>query len=211
MIYLLLTVIFQVFIIRRRGKIRFPEGVHSPCEYYELLQELIQDITKYYQTTKFQTDSLNFTQVIVGQRNVKISTICVRVSTYYFFVRRPQNEFPRPIWKSRNPKCITLLYIGYFAASIRAAKSHFCPPAGKRQLPGRCAKRSCRLPAPSSRKIVYWPWPVKKKASDHMFVNLGFALADNYMSSETFLILLTMGRNILFCGLRTKNFFSKTN
>ena len=152
MIYLLLTVIFQVFIIRRRGKIRFPEGVHSPCEYYELLQELIQDITKYYQTTKFQTDSLNFTQVIVGQRNVKISTICVRVSTYYFFVRRPQNEFPRPIWKSRNPKCITLLYIGYFAASIRAAKSHFCPPAGKRQLPGRCAKRSCRLPAPSSRK-----------------------------------------------------------
>ena len=31
----------------------------------------------------------------------------------------------------------------------------FCPPAGKRQLPGRCAKRSCRFPAPSSRKIVY--------------------------------------------------------
>ena len=43
----------------------------------------------------------------------------------YYFVRRPQNEFPRPIWKSRNPKCITLLYIEYFAASIRAAKSQF--------------------------------------------------------------------------------------
>ena len=69
----------------------------------------------------------------------------------------------------------------------------FCPPAGKRQLPGRCAKRSCRFPAPSSRKIVYWPWPVKQKASDHMFVNLGFASADNYMWSETFLILLAMG------------------
>ena len=38
-----------------------------------------------------------------------------------------------------------------------------------------------RFPAPSSRKIVYRPWPVKKKASDHMFVNLGFASADNYM------------------------------
>ena len=31
-----------------------------------------------------------------------------------------------------------------------------------------------------------------------MFVNLGFASADNYMWSETFLILLAMGRNILF-------------
>ena len=30
-----------------------------------------------------------------------------------------------------------------------------------------------------------------------MFVNLGFASADNYMRSETFLILLAMGRNIL--------------
>ena len=79
----------------------------------------------------------------------------------------------------------------------------FCPPAGKRQLPGRCAKRSCRFPAPSSRKIVYWPWPVKQKASDHMFVNLGFASADNYMWSETFLILLAMGRNILFCERAT--------
>ena len=31
-----------------------------------------------------------------------------------------------------------------------------------------------------------------------MFVNLGFASADNYMWSETFLILLAMGRNKLF-------------
>ena len=77
-------------------------------------------------------------------------------------------------------------------------KYFFCPPAGKCQLSGRCAKRSCRFPAPSSRKIVYGPWPVKKKASDHMFVNLSFASADNYMWSETFLILQTLCRNILF-------------
>ena len=57
----------------------------------------------------------------------------------------------------------------------------FCPPARKHQLSGHCANRSCRFPAPSSRKIVYRPSPVKKKASDHMFVNLGFASADNYM------------------------------
>ena len=43
-----------------------------------------------------------------------------------------------------------------------------CPPAGKRQLSGRCAKRSCRFPAPSRRRKVYRPWPVKKKASDHV-------------------------------------------
>ena len=42
-------------------------------------------------------------------------------------------------------------------------KNFFCPPAGKRQLSGRCAKRSCRFPPPSSKKIVYRPWPVKKK------------------------------------------------
>ncbi|CAG5100661.1 Protein of unknown function [Cotesia congregata] len=57
----------------------------------------------------------------------------------------------------------------------------FCPPAGKWQLSGRCAKQSCHIPATSSRKIVYTPWPVKSKASDHMFVNLGFASANNYM------------------------------
>ena len=33
----------------------------------------------------------------------------------------------------------------------------FCPPAGKRQLSGRCAKRSCRFPAPSSRIVYYAP------------------------------------------------------
>ena len=38
---------------------------------------------------------------------------------------------------------------------LRKKNYVFCPPAGKRQLPGRCAKRSCRFPAPSSRKIVY--------------------------------------------------------
>ena len=52
-------------------------------------------------------------------------TLCVRGSIYYFFVRRPQNEFSRPVWKSWNSKCITLFYIVYFAASIRAAKIHF--------------------------------------------------------------------------------------
>ena len=86
----------------------------------------------------------------------------------------------------------------WYISCPQAGKWIFCPPAGKRQLPGRCAKRSCRFPAPSSRKIVYRPWPIKKKASDHMFVNLGFASADNYMWSETFLILLAMSRNILF-------------
>ena len=70
--------------------------------------------------------------------------------------------------------------------------SFCCLPAGKQQLCGRCAKRSCRFPAPSRRKIVDRPWSVKKKASDHMFINLGFASADNYMWSETFLILLVV-------------------
>ena len=28
--------------------------------------------------------------------------LCVRGSIYYFTVRSPQNEFSRPIWKSRN-------------------------------------------------------------------------------------------------------------
>ena len=38
-----------------------------------------------------------------------------------------------------------------------------------------------------------------------MFFNLGFASADNYMWSVTFLILLAMGRNILYrrVGART--------
>ena len=37
----------------------------------------------------------------------------------------------------------------------------------------------------------------KKERSDHMFINLGFASADHYMWSETFLILLPLCRNIL--------------
>ena len=52
-------------------------------------------------------------------------TLCVRDSIYYFFVRRPQNEFSRPVWKSWNSKFIILFYIVYFAASLRAAKIHF--------------------------------------------------------------------------------------
>ena len=47
------------------------------------------------------------------------------VDIYYFFVESPQNEFSRPTWKSRNTKYITLPYIEYSAASMRAAKSHF--------------------------------------------------------------------------------------
>ena len=38
-----------------------------------------------------------------------------------------------------------------------------------------------------------------------MFVNLGFSSADNYMWSETFLILLAMGRNILISALRPES------
>ena len=38
-----------------------------------------------------------------------------------------------------------------------------------------------------------------------MFGNLGFASADNYMWSETFLILLAMGRNILFLPQQVRN------
>ena len=37
----------------------------------------------------------------------------------------------------------------------------------------------------------------KKESLRHMFVNLGFASADNYMWSETFLILLALCRNIV--------------
>ena len=92
--------------------------------------------------------------------------------------------------------CLEMFFFSYL--KFLYLNVFFCPPAGKRQLSGRCAKRTCRFPAPSSRKIVYRPWPVKKKASDHMLVNLGFASADNYMLSETFLILLALCLNILF-------------
>ena len=64
-----------------------------------------------------------------------------------------------------------------------------------------------RFPAPSSRKIVYRPWPVKKKASDHMFINLSFTSADNYMWSETLIILLALCRNILSHSCIEHNFF----
>ena len=73
-------------------------------------------------------------------------------------------------------KCAAALYASQFKYDNTFS------PVGKHQLSGRCAKRSCRFLAPSSRKIVYGPWPLKKKASDHMFINLGFASADNYMS-----------------------------
>ena len=61
-------------------------------------------------------------------------TLCVRGSIYYFFVRRPENKFSRPVWKSWNSKYITLFYIVYFAASIRAAKIHFAAWGQKSQF-----------------------------------------------------------------------------
>lgn len=59
------------------------------------------------------------------------------------------------------------------------------------------AKQSCRLSVPLSKQIVHtpWPspWPVAKKASDLSTSTS----ADNYMLSETFLILLAWVCNIL--------------
>ena len=98
-------------------------------------------------------------------------------------------------FRSRERKC-------YFRPEYRE-KYFFCSTAPES---GNFVSRSGREVGafrPEGRKIVYRPWPVKQKASNHMFVNLGFASANNYMWSETFLILLALCRNILFCNTCT--------
>lgn len=48
------------------------------------------------------------------------------------------------------------------------------------------AKQSWRFSAPSSRKIVHTPLPVIKKASNHIYIYLGFDSVDDCMWSATF-------------------------
>ena len=105
------------------------------------------------------------------------------VRILFFFIPRLESSPKHPHFAARKLQFIVTSY-----TEIRDCNMNF--PAVKCVYFG-------ELSAGVWCKIVYRPWPVSKKASDHMFVNLGFASADNYMWSETFRILLAICRNIL--------------